>query len=103
MNPKYSRPLPPPRPRRQLRLLCLLAPSRTGDERFLPVFVLRALPPRADIQGSWALGLPAGLVLRETQARAPRPEALARCIWQRRAHALRAHWRAVRQGILSRA
>nr|WP_305955689.1 DUF5447 family protein [Pseudomonas sp. DY-1] len=74
MNHEHTRPLPPPRPRRQLRLLCLLVPSRTGEERALPVHVLRALPPRADIQGRWALGLPAGLVLRETQARPPRPK-----------------------------
>ena len=95
MNHEHTRPLPPAHARRQLRLLCLLVPSRTGEERSLPVFVLRALPPRADIQGRWALGLPAGLVLRETQARPPRPAALARCVWQRQSqHALRAHLQA---------
>ncbi|MDH4580278.1 Arc family DNA-binding protein [Pseudomonas sp. BN415] len=88
--------LPAPHPRRELRLLCLLVPSRTGGQRTLPVHSLRALPPCADIQGRWALGLPAGLVLRETQARPPRPEVLARCVRQRAAHALRAHPRAVR-------
>lgn len=103
MNPQHIRPKPPLRPHLRLRLLCLLVPSRTGEVRSLPVHVLRALPPRTDIQGRWAPGLPAGLVLRETQACAPRPEVLARCAWQRRAHALRAQLRAVRQGALSHA
>ncbi len=98
MNHQRVRVLPSLRPRRTLRLLCLLVPSRTGEARSLPVLVLRAPPPRTDIQGHWALRLPIGLVLRETQARAPRPEVLARCVWQRRAHL-----RAVRQGALSRA
>jgi hypothetical protein len=85
-----------PHPRRQLRLLCLLVPSRTGGQRALPVHTLRALPPRADLQGRWALGLPAGLTLRETHARPPRPEVLARCVRQRAAHAFRAHLRTLR-------
>ncbi|MNE39215.1 hypothetical protein D3C80_1331560 [compost metagenome] len=89
-------PVPAPASRRQLRLLCLLVPSRTGEEHSLPAHTLRALPPRADIQGRWALGLPAGLVLRETQARPPRPEVLERCLRQRATHALRAHPRTVR-------
>ena len=102
MNHRPIRMLAPPRPRRALRLLCLLVPMRTGEVRSFPVHVLRARPPRTDIQGHWAPGLPAGLVLRETQARAPRAEVLARCVWQRRAHALRVHLRTVRQGALSR-
>jgi hypothetical protein len=100
MNHQQVRLFPSPRPRRTLRLLCLLVSSRAGEARSLPIFVLRAKPPRTDIQGRWEASLPAGLVLRETQARAPRAEVLARCIWQWRSHALP---RAVRQGALSRA
>lgn len=88
--------LPAPSTSPGLRLLCLLVPSRTGRRRSLPVHVLRPMPPRADIQGRWAMGLPAGLVLRETQARPPRPEVLVRCLRQRAAHAFRASTRAVR-------
>lgn len=50
MNHQRIRLLPALRPRRTLRLLCLLVPSRTGDARSVPVLVLRAQPPRMDIR-----------------------------------------------------
>jgi hypothetical protein len=92
MNHQRIRLLPALRPRRTLRLLCLLVPSRTGEAHSVPVLVLRAQAPRMDIQGHWAARLPVGLMLREVQAWAPRAEVLARCIWLRRA---------VRPGALS--
>lgn len=90
-------PLPAQTAPRGLRLLCLLVPRRPGRPRSLPVHGMRPLPPRADVQGRWEMGLPAGLVLRETQARAPRPEVLERCLRQRAAHPFRAHSRTLRR------
>lgn len=75
---------------RELRLLCLLVPSRTGQPRALPVHTLRAMPPRVCVSGRWNLASEAGFSLRETQARAPSPEVLARCVRQRPGYAIRA-------------
>ena len=86
---------------RQLRLLCLLVPSRTGQPRALPVHTLRALPPRRCVQGRWNLSSEAGFHLRETQARAPSPEVLARYLRLGQTNALRSSPRAVRAGGLS--
>lgn len=105
----------PPTPR-GLRLLCLLVKTRTGETRSLPVHTLYRVPPYAGIRGRyhdgagrWSvafdpLDVPggAGFYLRETHARTPSPEVLARCLRQRQAHALRAHSPAVRVGGLSR-
>lgn len=89
-------PVPAPAAPRQLRLLCLLGQSDVGGaaSRDFPVLTLRGLPPMADIQGRWSLDGVAGLALRETQARPPRPEVLARCVRQRQAYAFRAYTRA---------
>lgn len=91
-----SEPVPAPAAQRQLRLLCLLGQSDVGTATscYFPVLTMRGLPPKADIQGRWSLDSVAGLALRETQARPPRPEVLARCVRQRQAYAFRAHTRA---------
>ena len=88
--PAHDEQVSAPAPRRELRLLCLLVPSRTGKPRFLPVHTVRAMPPRRCVQGRWNLSSDAGFHLRETQARAPTPEVLELCVRQRPAHALRA-------------
>lgn len=92
---------------RELRLLCLLVPSRGGKPRSLPVHTLRRVPPYASLSGRYhdgegrgsvaldPLDLPGGtgLYLRETHARTPSAEVLARCLRQRPADALRPHAR----------
>lgn len=88
--PAHAEQVSAPAAPRELRLLCLLVPSRTGQPRALPVHTLRALPPRRCVQGRWNLASEAGFHLRETQARAPSPEVLARCVRQRPAYAVRA-------------
>lgn len=100
-----------------LRLLCLLVPSRTGEARSLPVHTMHRVPPYASLhgryhdgQGRWSVALDpldvpggTGFYLRETHARAPSTEVLARCVRQRRADTLRADPRAIRAGGLSHA
>ncbi|OWP47427.1 hypothetical protein CEG18_28830 [Pseudomonas nitroreducens] len=102
---------------RGLRLLCLLVPSRTGEARSLPVHTLHRVPPYASLHGRYyddqdrggmaldPLDVPGGtgFYLRETHARAPSAEVLARYLRQRQADALRPHPRAVRAGGLSHA
>ena len=98
-----------------LRLLCLLVPSRTGEARSLPVHTLYRVPPYAGLHGRYyggqgrgsvalnPLDVPGGtgFYLRETHARAPSPEVLARYLRQRQADALRPRARTVRVGGLS--
>lgn len=100
-----------------LRLLCLLVPSRTGKARSLPVHTLHRVPPYAGLHGRYhdgqglgsvaldPLDVPGGtgLYLRETHARAPSPEVLARYLRQRQTDALRPRTRAFRAGGLSHA
>lgn len=93
--------VPAPAPSRDLRLLCLLVPSRTGGPRSLPVHTLRPVPPRVSVQGRWNLASEAGFHLRETQATAPSPEVLERYSRLGQANAFRAHSRAVRTRELS--
>jgi hypothetical protein len=109
-----SAPAAPP----ELRLLCLLVPTRNGETRSLPVHTLRPMPPRvcaADSnnthgQDRWCLDSPrlgmggdTGLYLRETHATRPTAEVLERCARHGQTNALRADSRAVRVGDLSRA
>ena len=107
--------LPRSIPSRKLRLLCLLVQTRTGETRSLPVHTLHRVPPYAGLRGRYydeagrgcvafdPLDLPggAGFYLRETHARPPSPEVLARCLRQRQAHALCAHSPAIRAGGLT--
>ncbi len=100
-----------------LRLLCLLVPSRNGEARSLPVHTLHRVPPYAGLHGRYhdgqgrgsvaldPLDVPGGtgFYLRETHARAPSPEVLARYLRQREADALRPRARTVRAGGLSHA
>lgn len=88
--PAHAEQVSAPAASRELRLLCLLVPSRTGQPRALPVHTLRAMPPRVCVSGRWNLASEAGFSLRETQARAPSPEVLARCVRQRPGYAIRA-------------
>ena len=84
--------------RRELRLLCLLVPSRTGS-RALPIHTLRPMPPRVCGQGRWHLEGETGFHLRETHATAPAPEVLARYLRLGQSGAFRADPRAVRAGV----
>lgn len=100
-----------------LRLLCLLVQSRTGEARSLPVHTLHRVPPYASLHGRYhdgqgrgsvalnPLDVPGGtgFYLRETHARAPSAEVLARCVRQRQADALCPSARAIRAGGLSHA
>lgn len=100
---------------RGLRLLCLLVQTRTGETRSLPVHTLHRVPPYTGLRGRyhdgagrWSvafdpLDVPggAGFYLRETHARPPSPEVLARCLRQRQAHTFRAHSPAIRVGGLN--
>ena len=78
-------PVPAPTPRRQLRLLCLLVPTREGPTRSLPVHTMQPLPPRARLQGllDRTLASEAGFYLREAQATAPTASVLERCLSNR--------------------
>ncbi len=78
-------PVPAPTPRRELRLLCVLVPSRDGSTRSLPVHTMQPLPPRARLQGliDRTLAREAGFHLRETQATAPTASVLERCLSNR--------------------
>ncbi|RFQ23214.1 Arc family DNA-binding protein [Pseudomonas sp. ATCC 13867] len=98
-----------------LRLLCLLVPSRTGEIQSLPIHTMHRMPPYArlhrsyrDGEGRWSVALDpldlpggTGFYLRQTHARAPSAEVLARCLRQRQTHALRTYPRIVRVGGLS--
>lgn len=98
-----SEPVPALTPRRQLRLLCLLAKPQldTAQGAYLPIHTMHLLPPRAMVRGQWSQPRYAGLYLRETQARQPSAEVLARCERHRQTNALRAPARAVRTGGVS--
>lgn len=85
-----------PAPRPELRLLCLLVTSRTGETRSLPVHTLRPMPPRVVRDGRWSLASDAGFTLRETQAVRPSATVLARYSRQRQAHAVCADSRTIR-------
>ena len=74
-----SEPVPAPTPRRELRLLCLLGQSPTAD-RSQPVATLQPMPPRPRLNGKWPSACRAPLLLRDTQARPPSREVLARCV-----------------------
>ena len=78
-------PVPAPTPRRELRLLCLLAKPQldTAQGAYLPIHTMHRLPPRAMVRGQWSQPRYAGLYLRETQAREPSAEVLERCLQQR--------------------
>ncbi len=78
-------PVPAPTPRRELRLLCLLAKPQldTAQGAYLPIHTMHRLPPRAMVRGQWSEPRYAGLHLRETQAREPSAEVLERCLQQR--------------------
>lgn len=111
-----SEQVPAPTASRELRLLCLLVPSRTGEPRSLPVHTLHRMPPYASLHGRYydgagrgrvaldPLDVPggAGFYLRQTHARAPSAEVLARCLRQRQADALRPRARTLRAGGLIR-
>ena len=100
-----------------LRLLCLLVPSRIGEARSLPIHTLHRMPPYAGLHGRYYDGAGRGRValdpldvpggtgfyLRQTHARAPSAEVLARCVRQRQTDSLRANPRALRAGGLSHA
>lgn len=87
-----------------LRLLCLLDQSNgrghTGP-RYLPVHTMSPMPPRSMVRGKWSEPRYAGLYLRETYAKRPSAEVLARIFEHGQANALRADSRAVRAGELS--
>ncbi|WWE31733.1 hypothetical protein GAJLIDOG_15608 [Pseudomonas phage 62-2] len=71
-----------PATRRELRLLCVLVPTRNGSPRSLPVHTLHRVPPRAPLKGfiDRVLASEAGFHLRETQATAPTASVLERCL-----------------------
>ena len=78
-------PVPAPTPRRELRLLCLLAKPQldTAQGAYLPIHTMHRLPPRAMVKGQWSEPRYSGLHLRETQARQPSAEVLERCLPKR--------------------
>ncbi len=97
----------------ELRLLCLLVRTRSGETRSLPVHTMRPLPPRlcaADSHAAnglrrWnleasALGLDSGtgLYLREAHATRPPREVVERYLRPGQANALRPDSRTVRIG-----
>lgn len=92
--------LPASAPRRQLRLLCVLVPSRSGS-RALPIHTLLPMPPRVCGQGRWNLEGETGFHLRETHATAPAPEVLERYLRLGQSNALRSSPRAFRAEGLS--
>lgn len=73
---------------RELRLLCLLVETR--DRCYsIPLGTMHPVPPRSRINGRWpSTGCP-GVILRETQARIPSSEVVARCLQQLKDYALR--------------
>ncbi len=107
-EPVQQQPVAAPR---ELRLLCLLGKSSTGERIYIPASTLRPLPPLADIQGRWSnvayetLGLErsvldasdySGISLRKAQGVAPSAEVLVRCREHRQAHAFRSAVRSFR-------
>ncbi|MDH1682268.1 hypothetical protein N5E30_11835 [Pseudomonas chengduensis] len=78
-------PVPAPTPRRELRLLCVLAKPQldTAQGAYLPIHTMHRLPPRAMVKGQWSEPRYSGLHLRETQARQPSAEVLERCLPKR--------------------
>ncbi|TLP78707.1 Arc family DNA-binding protein [Pseudomonas nitroreducens] len=104
---------------RVLYLLCMRSGSHpsgsTGSGRLQPIHSLQPVPPYAGIHGRWHhesgircleaglqyLSCGAGIYLRETHARAPSPEVLARYLRQRQANSLRPCARTLRAGGLS--
>lgn len=80
--------VPAPTSRRQLRLLCVLGQAR-GAQGVQPVATLQPMPPRPRIHGQWPPACRAPLVLRDTQARCPTAQVLARCVRHRQANAFR--------------
>jgi len=91
-------PVRSPTARRQLRLLCVLVPTRDGSTRALPVHTLHRVPPRVGPKGRWSLEADACLHLRETHPKRPTAQVLARCARHRQTNALRAPARTVRAG-----
>ena len=100
-----------PSARPELRLLCLLVPTRNGETRSLPVHTMRPMPPRvcaADSHAAnglcrWnleasALGLDSGtgLYLREAHATRAPCEVVERYLRLGQANALRTDSRTVR-------
>lgn len=75
-------PVRSPAASRNLRLLCVLVPTRDGSTRSLPVHSMQPLPPRARLKGliDRTLASEAGFHLRETQATAPTASVLERCL-----------------------
>lgn len=88
-----------PAARRELRLLCLLVPSRSNGIRSLPVGGMHAVPPRVRLQGRWPLVSDTGLHLRKTHAVQPSPEVLERVLQHRQANAIRPDLRTLRTGV----
>lgn len=96
-----SQPVSASAARRQLQLLCVLVPSRTGSVRTLPIHTLRPMPPRVSGQGKWRLASDTGFYLRETHATAPAPKVLERYLRLGHSNAFRADSGALRVGGLS--
>jgi hypothetical protein len=94
-------PIPAPAAPRELRLLCVLVPTRNGSPRSLPVHTLHRVPPRVGPKGQWSLEADACLHLRETHAKQPTAQVLARCARHRQTNTLRAATRTVRTGGVS--
>lgn len=94
-------PVPAPTPSRELRLLCLLGKSKLGAPGpcYLPVHTMHRVPPRAMVTGKWSESRYAGLYLRETHAKRPSAEVLARILKHRQTDTFRANSRAVRAGV----
>lgn len=80
--------VPAPTSRPGLRLLCLLDETGSADSA-KPVATLHQMPPRPGINGQWPSACRAPLVLRDTQARCPTAEVLARCVRHRQTNAFR--------------
>ncbi len=86
-----------------LRLLCLLDKPKLGatSPRYLPVHTMHRVPPRAMVTGKWSEPRYAGLYLRETHAKRPSAELLARILEHGQADTFRADSRAVRAGEMT--
>ena len=75
-------------PSSRLRLLCVLGKDRNGVHVFQPVATMHPMPPRASVQGQWALPPDSGFILRETHATHAAPSVLARYLRQRQTNAV---------------
>lgn len=114
-GPVQLQPVPP---LGELRLLCLLVPSRISKTeftpgRFIPVHTVRRLPPYASVSGRWNhdpdwrgvaanlnyLSCGGGLYLRETSAFAPSASVLVRIQQRRQAGSVRPDSRTFRIGV----